>query len=136
MRLVLLIPFVAALAACAQTPAETAAALKATAATQMALDKELAGLVPGKPMSCISQFGSLQVKGYGSTIVYRASDNLKYRSDTAGGCGRVGNGDVLVTRSYSGQLCAGDIAQTIDPVARFPTGSCSFAQFVPYRKPS
>lgn len=136
MRLVLLIPIVAAIAACTQTPAETAAALKATAATQVALDKELAGLVPGKPVSCISQTGSLQVKGYGSTIVYRASDNLKYRSDTAGGCRGIGKGDVLVTKSYSGQLCSGDIAQTFDAIARFPTGSCSFAEFVPYRKPS
>ena len=137
MRIMLMIPFAAAaLGACTQTQAETAEAVQAQAVTQAELDKELAGLVPGKPQACIDQFRSQQVKAYGPSIVYQVSSGLEYRSDTAGGCERVGRGDILVTRSYSGRLCRGDIAQTIDPVSRFPTGSCSFAEFVPYRKAS
>lgn len=136
MRLIMITPILATLAACAQTPAETAAAAQAGIATQVSLDKELAGLVPGKPQECLDQFRSQQMIGYGPTIVYKVSRGLKYRSDTAGGCERIGRGDVLVTRSYSGRLCRGDIGQTFDPVSRFPTGSCSMGAFVPYRKPS
>lgn len=137
MRSIVMMPLAAAvLAACTQTPAETAASTRAAAVTQEALTKELAGLVPGKPQACVDQFRSQQVKAYGASIVYQVTGGLKYRSDTAGGCERVGRGDILVTRSYSGRLCRGDIGQTIDPVSRFPTGSCSFADFVPYRKAS
>ena len=135
MRCALMIPIVATLAGCAQTPAGTAAAAQASAAAQAGLAKELSGLTPGKPMSCINEFRSQQVTSYGRTIVYRVSNSLKYRTDTAGGCERIGR-DVLLTRSVTGQTCQGDIAQTFDPVSRFPTGSCSFAAFVPYRKPS
>ena len=33
------------------------------------------------------------------------------------------------------RLMFGDIARTFDQASRFPTGSCSFGDFVPYRKP-
>lgn len=135
MRIVVITPIVAILAGCAQTPAQTAAAAQASAAAQGALAKELAGLAPGKPMTCINEFRSQQVTSYGATIVYRISGNLKYRTDTAGGCERIGR-DVLVTKSVTGRTCQGDIAQTFDPVSRIPNGSCTFAAFVPYRKPS
>lgn len=136
MRNPLILVPLAALAACAQTPAQTAAAAQAGAAAQAELDKELAGLVLGKPVNCIDPRWSRQVKSYGGTILYGDLGSTKFRSDTGGGCERIGRGDVLVTRTYTGQLCRGDIARTIDPVSRFQTGSCSFAQFVPYRKPS
>lgn len=136
MRTLLILATLAAATGCTQTPAETAAAAQAGVATQAALDKELAGLVPGKPQTCVDQFRSQQLKGFGATVVYKVSGSLKYRSDTAGGCERIARGDILVTRSYTGRLCRGDIGQTIDPVSRFPTGSCSFSDFVPYRKAS
>ena len=136
MRSLLILVPLAALAACAQTPAQTAAAAQAGAAAQVELDKELAGLVPGAPRNCIDPRWSRQVKSYGGTILYSDIGSTKYRGDTGGGCERIGRGDVLVTRTSTGQLCRGDIARTIDPVSRFQTGSCSFAAFVPYRKPS
>lgn len=73
---------------------------------------------------------------YGPTIVYTLSPRLKYVSETQGGCetiGQRGRNDILVTRTTTGQLCAGDIAQTVDRVSGFFTGSCSFGPFVPYR---
>ncbi len=125
----------AATAACTPTPMETARAAASAATQQEKLAKELAGLVPGKPVNCISQFQSQQVSSYGPTILYKVSGSLIYRSETAGGCGSIGRGDILVTRTSSGQLCSGDIARTINAASRFPTGSCSFGDFVPYRKP-
>lgn len=128
---------VAAMAAgCAQTPQERMATERANAAAAVALDKELAGLIPHDSTACMPRYPSTQVKAYGPTIVYTVSRGLKFRSDTAGGCERVGRGDVLVTRTTIGQLCQGDIATTIEPVSRTFTGSCSFGPFVRYSKGS
>ena len=123
------------LGACTQTQAEVERARVHEAGVQDKLAKELAGLVPGKPATCINQFPQQQSSGYGATILYRVSRNLVYRSETAGGCEGIARGDILVTRTSGGQLCRGDIAQTLDQSSRFPTGSCSFGEFVPYRRP-
>ncbi len=125
-----------AVAGCAQTPRELAAAQQANAAAAVNLDKELAGLTPSKSGSCMPRYPTTQVKAYGPTIVYTVSRNLKFRSDTAGGCERVGRGDILITRSPMGQLCQGDIATTVDSASRTFTGSCSFGPFIRYSKGS
>ncbi len=125
-----------AVAGCAQTPRELAAAQQANATAAVNLDKELAGLTPSKSGSCMPRYPTTQVKAYGPTIVYTVSRNLKFRSDTAGGCERVGRGDILITRSPMGQLCQGDIATTIDSASRVFSGSCSFGPFIRYSKGS
>ncbi len=135
MRILSLLLLPALVSGCAQTPAQLQRAEVRDADVQQKLSKALAGLVPGKPESCISQFPQKQSAGYGATILYRASSRLIYRSDTVGGCEGIGRGDILVTRTSTGQLCRGDIAQTFDQASRFPTGSCSFGDFIPYRKP-
>lgn len=132
---IFLLPAIILTAGCTQTQADVERAAVRDADVQAKLDKQLAGLVPGKPETCISQFPQKQSSGYGDTILYRVNNGLVYRSDTNGGCSGIARGDVLVTRTPSGQLCRGDIAQTFDQQSRFPTGSCSFGDFVPYRKP-
>lgn len=121
-------------AGCTQTPQQVAAAQQASAAAATDLAKELAGLVPGRSSTCMPHVPTTQVKAYGSTLVYVVSNRLKYRSDTAGGCERVGRGDILITRSVTGQLCQGDIATTVDSTSRTFSGSCSFGPFVRYSK--
>lgn len=127
----------AILAACTTTPAQEKRAAAAQAGTDEALATELAGLVPGEPSDCLPAPARTQMssKGFGSTIVYRVSSDLKYRTDT-NGCEGVGRrDDILVTQTPIGRTCRGDIAQTIDRTSRFPTGGCSFGSFVPYRRP-
>lgn len=119
---------------CAQTPRERLATQEANAAAAQKLDKELAGLTPGRSGACMPRFPTSQVKAFGPTIVYTVSRGLKYRTDTAGGCERVGRGDILITRSPQGQLCQGDIATTVDSASRMFSGSCSFGPFVRYSK--
>lgn len=122
-----------AVAGCAATPKEQAAAAARAAVAQESLDQALAGLTPDKPVTCLPNFQNRQLKAYGQTLVYTVSRNLKYRTDTSGGCEGVARGDILVTRSPQGRLCSGDIAQTVDQASRFPTGSCAMGDFVPYR---
>lgn len=122
-----------ALAGCAATPKEQAAAAARAEVAQESLEQALAGLTPDKPVTCLPNFQNRQLKAYGQTLVYTVSRNLKYRTDTGGGCEGVARGDILVTRSPQGRLCSGDIAQTVDQASRFPTGSCAMGDFVPYR---
>jgi hypothetical protein len=110
----------------------TATTPQVSAQAAAGLDKELAGLTPHGSTSCISLTRSQQSHGYGPTIVYIVSPQLKYRSDTSGGCEGMGRGDVLITRTPSTQLCQGDIATTVDAASRTFTGSCSFGPFVRY----
>ena len=100
---------------------------------QAKLAKATAGLTPGKPVDCIdTRRGSAQLSAAGSKLIYRISRKLVYVSDTAGGCENVARGDALVTRQFSSRLCRGDIAQTVNFVARIPTGSCALGPFTPY----
>ncbi|WP_375403054.1 hypothetical protein [uncultured Sphingomonas sp.] len=131
---VLLLP----LAACSTTPQEAEQAAAAELRTQEALAVELAGLVPGEPTACLPEPARVQVssKGYGSTLVYRVSNSVKYRNDMNGSCPGAGRDDILVTRTTQSRSCRGDIVQTIDRGSRFPTGACSFGDFIPYRRPA
>jgi hypothetical protein len=115
------------------TPADTARAADAKAATQASLGKELAGLTPTETKDCMDNYQSSSLKAYGGTLVYSVSKSLKYVNDTGGGCEAVERGDILVTRSNGGRLCRGDIAQTVMPGSRMPSGSCAMGSFVTYR---
>ncbi|MDQ1158402.1 hypothetical protein QE385_002729 [Sphingomonas sp. SORGH_AS 950] len=130
-----LVPAVA-LAGCTLTPAEKARIEQRAETEKADLDKALRGLTSGSPTQCISQYRTQQVRSYGPTIVYTVSPNLKYVSQTSGGCDGVGGqgNNIFVTRTTTGQLCSGDIAQTVDRASGFFTGSCSFGEFTPYRK--
>jgi ABC-type transporter MlaC component len=122
-----------ALSSCAMTPAETARAADAKAATQAALGKELAGLTPTETRDCMDNYQSSSLKAYGGTLVYSVSKSLKYVNDTGGGCEAVERGDILVTTSPSGRVCRGDIARTVMPGSRMPSGSCALSSFTTYR---
>ena len=133
----IVLPLLAAvtLAACARTPAETARAQQGMAAEQAGLEKELAGLVPGEHPTCLNNLAHYSLKAYGPTLIYRVSDRLKYRNDTAGGCENVARGDILVTVSNEGRVCQGDIARTVEPGSRIPTGNCGLRTFTKYTRP-
>ena len=127
------------LCSCTQTPAESARAADAEAATQAKLAARLAGMVPGKPQTCVDEFQlrDAQVSSYGNTILHTLGNHTAYRSDTAGGCSDIGSTghNILITKSSTGQLCSGDIATTVDDTSRIPTGSCGLGQFIRYSRP-
>ena len=121
--------------ACAETPKETAARLTAEDKTRAALDRELAGLVPGPPQSCVQAIDRREMKTFGETLVYRGGPGGVRYVVQAPGCRGVGDNSFLVTSTPTSQLCRGDIATAVDRTSKFQTGSCSFGDFIPYRKP-
>ncbi|SEN39032.1 hypothetical protein SAMN05192583_2703 [Sphingomonas gellani] len=138
LRIATLSPALLLVAACAQTPADTARQVQVQQATQDDLQRKLAGLTPGKPTSCLPSSltsARVQTQAFGSTLLYVAGRNLIYRNDTTGGCENAGRGDILVTQQYNGRACSGDIATTVDQYTRSFTGSCALRDFVPYSRP-
>lgn len=134
MKLVLPLALVA-LAGCAATPAETARSAARAEAEADRLSRALAGYTAEPPVGCINQstFRSQSSQAYGSTLVYEAG-NLLYRNDMNGQCPELRRDDIRVNRTPTGQLCRGDIVQLLDRNTRFPVGSCSYGDFIPYRR--
>lgn len=121
-------------AGCTATAEDVARADAAQAREQARLDKALTGYQPGKPQSCINPFGNSNVSIYGETLLYRDGGRYWLNKPT-GGCFGLKRDDIIVTKSYGGQLCRGDIVRTVDRSSGFPSGACSFGDFVPYTKP-
>jgi hypothetical protein len=133
MRIFLMLPLFGILASCASGP-PSAATLKYQAREKSKLETALAGKVAGKPQSCIRSRDVSGPESFGDNIlVFRVSRKLSYVNETRGSCKEIGNGRALVTRSFNGDLCRGDIATSADLTAGFETGSCSLGDFVPYR---
>jgi hypothetical protein len=134
MRPLLILPALALVSACTGGP-PSQATLKYNASETARLEKELVGLTPGKPQSCIPLRDAHGPESFGNgTLIFRVSKKLVYRNDTRGACHQIGNGRALVTRTYSGDLCRGDIGSAADLTAGFEIGSCVMSDFVPYRK--
>jgi hypothetical protein len=123
-----------ALNGCAMTPAQTARAADERAAAQTALDKDLAGLTAVGTKDCLDRYQTSSLSARGPALVYTVSKGLVYVSQTTGGCEGVERGDILVTKSITGQLCRGDIATTVQTGSRTLTGSCALGSFTTYRK--
>ncbi|WP_151953733.1 hypothetical protein [Sphingomonas sp. EC-HK361] len=125
---------IAVLAGIAATAALAGSDRKPVESPQVKFDKAVAGLTPGKPMTCLRERTPTSLTAIGNKLLYRASAKLIYVNETTGGCENVARGDTLITKSYGGGLCRGDIAQTVDLPARIPTGSCALGDFTPYRR--
>lgn len=104
------------------------------ARNEATLDKALAGLRPGQPVSCIPAARHYDTIRAGDTLLYRESGRRIYRTDTGGGCFGLSRGDAIVTKSYTSEFCRGDIVHTVDLTTHTPSGSCSFGDFIPYTR--
>ena len=89
----------------------------------------------GPPTSCVQEFQLGGNRSAGDAIIFegRTSATL-YVNRPAGGCSSLGSHNALVTRSSGSQLCRGDIARVVDPVAHTEFGGCALGDFTPYRR--
>ena len=106
---------------------------RANLTPQQRLDKLLDGRVAGKPEHCISHFDTREMQvldktaivyGWGNTIWVNVPRNVQDLDDD----------DIMVTRTYSSQLCDLDIVTTADRTGGMFNGSISLGEFVPYRR--
>jgi hypothetical protein len=99
-----------------------------------AFAKAVAGKIAGTPRSCISVQDTRDSTTYRNAIVYRVSSKLSYVNDL-GNCPFLRNDNIMVTDIRGSQICRGDIVNMVDRSSKFPSGSCSFGDFVPYETP-
>lgn len=100
------------------------------------LDKELAGKVAGKPVTCISDFnGTNVIRISDDILLYRASGNLVYKNKLRSSCpGLARDSDIIVSEQFGSQKCRGDLLRLVDRVSGMTGPVCSLGEFVPYRK--
>ena len=98
------------------------------------LQKALSGRVAGAPTNCLSlsSVTSSQIID-GKAIIYRVGGRL-YVNEPTSGAQSLRDDDILVTRTFSSQLCSIDTVRLVDRASRFPRGFVSLGKFVPYTK--
>lgn len=114
------------------------AAVPAVAAEKLAPEAQLAkaveGRVAGEAVNCISlrPSGSSQVIQR-SAIVYRTGGTL-YVNRPRAGAESLSGWDTLLTRTFTSQLCSGDVVQVVDPSTGHMRGLVFLGEFVPYKR--
>lgn len=113
--------------------APSLAADRPNAQGEAELAKQLADRVAGKPVSCLNQrdLQSSQVID-GTAIVYRIGRQLYVNRPS--GAETLDNDDILVTKTYTGQLCRMDSVHLVDRAGGFTHGFVILGDFVPYTK--
>jgi hypothetical protein len=124
-----------ALAGCSYGDAQSAAAPIRDQEAKI-LAKELAGKVAGEPQNCISAVGQNSlIRISDDMLLYRQSGRLVYQNRLRSACpGLARDSDVIVTETFGGQFCRGDIVRLVDRASGIPGPVCSLGEFVPYRK--
>ena len=99
------------------------------------LEEELRGRVPGRPQTCVQSRDIRANKAIGDQAILFQGRNLNivYLNQPAGRCPGLLHGRTLITRTYSTRLCAGEIAEIVEPVSGTSVGTCILGEFTPYR---
>ena len=124
-----------AIAACTAAVPVQPAQLDARAQTRLA--QLLNGKVAGPPESCLPNWQTRQMTVISDDlIVFQASPGRIWVQRPQNSCTLLAGGRyALVTRSSTGSLCRGDIAQVVDPLNHTTVGSCVIGDFMPYVRP-
>jgi hypothetical protein len=134
LRIIILTSFTAVgLMACA--PGYDAAISQRAA---MRFDAELAGLIPGRPQSCLPPSSTATIVAARNGVLLFREGRMVYANATRGGCEEAAdNRHTLVTKNFGGgSLCSGTFAQVVDLTANGSIqGACVLGDFTPYRRP-
>ncbi len=98
------------------------------------IEKALAGLVPGKAQSCITPSLSGGSTRHGDTLLIKDRSGVMYVSNFAAGCAPRHDGDAMISRRPSTQVCRGDIVEFKDLTSGSFGGACAYGSFTPYRR--
>jgi hypothetical protein len=100
------------------------------------LAKQVAGLVPGKPVQCISlsqSDGSNIIDG--TAIVYRGMGGKLYVNRPRG-AEMLREDDIPVQYVYGARLCRMDQIKLLDRSTQMERGFANLGDFVPYTRPA
>ena len=134
LRLLAAVPVVTLIAACAGQPMGP----DRNPNGEARLAQALAGKVAGAPMTCLPNFRGNNMEVIDSDTILFHDGGTTYVQNTNGGCYPRGNtaGYALVTNQIGGGgNCRGNIARVVDTTTRTLVATCTFNDFIPYRRP-
>jgi hypothetical protein len=100
------------------------------------LAKAIAGRTAGKPVDCIQLRNIRSSRIIDRTaIVYEMNNGTIYVNRPRSGAESLDWTDVLVTETFTSQLCRIDVVKLYDTGIRMTTGWVGLDAFVPYTKP-
>lgn len=107
----------------------------ATASDSKDLDRALAGRVPGKPETCLSNSRVSTPQAFGDrTLLYRDGARV-WRNDLPDACPGLNEDALIVTEVFGGQLCRNDQFYTLQRGGGGIAGPrCRLGNFVPWDK--
>lgn len=89
----------------------------------------------GPPVSCVQTRELGGNHSAGDAIVFEGTTRSRlFVNRPAAACPDIGSGRALQTRTFTNQLCRGDIATVFDPVSGITFGGCGLGDFQPYRR--
>lgn len=98
------------------------------------LSAALTGRVAGKPVSCINLHNVRQSTIYNRTAIVYEIGNTLYVNRPTMGKESLDDDDILLTKSYSSDLCSVDTVDLIDRGSHFRSGFVGLGEFVPYSR--
>lgn len=100
------------------------------------LAKLLNGRVAGPPVNCIDlpQAQGRRVIDH-TAIVYDFGQTI-YVNYPRSGADSLSGDDILLTKTFSTQLCKMDIVRMVDRTGGFPKSFVSLGPFIPYKRPA
>ncbi len=105
---------------------------------EASLAKALDGRVAGEPVDCIQLHDIDSTEVFNNTaILYRTIGGKLYLNRPRSGLASLDDNDILVTKSWTPELCSIDTVNLVDRTSRFPKGFVFLGKFIPYsRAPS
>lgn len=105
----------------------------ATASDSKDLDRALAGRVPGKPETCLSNSRISSPQVIGDRILLYRDGGRVWRNDLPDACPGLNDDSLIVTEVYGGQLCRNDQFYTLQRGGIGIAGPrCRLGAFVPW----
>lgn len=95
----------------------------------------LDGMTAGRPVNCIDlqRIQSTEIVD-GTAIVYRMDSRKLYVNRPLNGADSLRRNLILITKTFSTQLCNVDIVRLRDQGSNFEAGFISLGKFTPYEK--
>jgi hypothetical protein len=112
-----------------------AALAAATASDSKDLAKALAGRVPGKPETCLSNTRTVAPQVIGDSVLLYRDGTRVWRNDLPDACPGLDDDAIVVTEVFGGQLCRNDQFYTLQRGGgSIPGPRCRLGNFVPWDK--
>jgi hypothetical protein len=98
------------------------------------LDRLLAGRTAGEPRTCIPLYPSNDSTTISRIGIVYDVGGTRYLTRFQGGCQQLDDDRILVTQTPMTQICRGDLANVWTRNPAMFVGTCTYGDFVPYKK--